>query len=473
MKKTYLAFDLGASSGRGILGTIEDGKISLNEIHRFPNGPKEINGELYWDFDSLISEIKTGLKKAVAACDEIAGIAVDTWGVDYVLLKENGEFARLPYQYRDSRTDGVPEELFENIISQEDLYSKVGIQSMFFNTIYQLMAHSRQHPEDFENAKLLFMPDAISYMLSGNPTCEYTIASTSGLLNARTRTWDYEVIEKIGLPKDIFPEIVPPCTPAGTLKDELKKEFGCGDIPIYRTGSHDTASAVASVPANPAKKWAYISCGTWALFGIENDAPILTPEAMKAGCTNEGGLNGKIRFLTNINGTWLIQETRRVWKEAGKDLTFRDIEEMAAGAPASEHRIDPNDQLFVPPGDMPARVREYCEKHGESVPESDRDVLRCIYDSLAMCFSDKLKEFEKLGNMKFDVLHIVGGGTNDKLLMQLSANFAKIPVVTGPVEATAIGNVIGQAIAAGDIGSLDEGREIVKKSFPTDIFLPE
>jgi rhamnulokinase len=249
MEKTFLAFDLGASSGRGILGTVGNGKLTLEEVHRFPNGPKEIDGSLFWDFDALFSEIRTGLKKAVSVCKNISGIAVDTWGVDYVLLQSNGKFARLPYQYRDSRTDGIPEEIFENFISQKELYARAGIQSMFFNTIYQLMAHKKAHPEDFEDAKLLFIPDAISYLLSGEITCEYTIASTSGLLNARTGDWDFEIIDKLGLPRDIFPEIVQPCTFAGSLKDEFMNEFNCGPIPIIRAGSHDTASEFGSFTA--------------------------------------------------------------------------------------------------------------------------------------------------------------------------------------------------------------------------------
>ena len=473
MKKTFLAFDLGASSGRGILGTLDNDKLELKEVHRFSNGPTEIDGELFWDINKLFAELKTALKKALAECDEISGIAVDTWGVDYVLLKENGEFARLPYNYRDSRTDGVVEEFFKDKDVEKKIYSRTGIQKMFFNTLTQLVAHKRQHPEDFENAKLLLMPDALTYLFSGEIACEYTIASTTQLLNAKTKEWDKEVLAEIGLPMDVFPKIVPPCTPSLVLKEELQEELSCPPIPVIHVGSHDTASAVAAVPADAKKNWAFISCGTWALFGAEIDAPILTEEAMKAGYTNEGGLNYTIRFLSNINGTWLLQETKRTWNEAGKDISFMDIENMAAEAPVSKFTIDPSDEMFVAPGDMPARVREYAAKHNLGELPDDASVVRCIYDSLAQCFADKLVELEKLRNCKFDCVNIVGGGTKDNLLMQLTANRTGVPVIAGPVEATAIGNIISQAIATGVIFDIKTGREIVKKSFPVKEFQPE
>ena len=473
MKKTFLAFDLGASSGRGILGTLDNDKLELKEVHRFSNGPLEIDGELFWDINKLFAELKTALKKALAECDEISGIAVDTWGVDYVLLKENGEFARLPYNYRDSRTDGVVEDFFKDKNVEKKMYARTGIQKMFFNTFTQLLAHKRQHPEDFENAKLLLMPDALTYLFSGEIVSEYTIASTTQLLNAKTKDWDKEVLAEIGLSMDVFPKIVSPCTPSLFLKEELQEEFSCNPIPVIHVCSHDTASAVAAVPADLKKNWAFISCGTWALFGAEIDSPILTEEAMNAGYTNEGGLNYTIRFLANINGTWLLQETKRTWNEAGKDISFMDIENMAADAPVSKFTIDPSDDMFVAPGDMPARVREYAKKHNLGELPDDASVVRCIYDSLAQCFADKLKELEKLRNCKFDCLNIVGGGTKDNLLMQLTANRTGIPVIAGPVEATAIGNIISQAIATGVIFNIGTGRDIVKKSFSVKEFQPE
>jgi len=472
MKKIFLAFDLGASSGRGILGSFENGKLSLEEVHRFTNGPIEVDGSLFWDINSIFAEIKTGLKNALAICNDISGIGVDTWGVDYVLLKDDGEFARLPYHYRDSRTDDVMDKVFNSSISKEDLYSITGIQTMFFNTIFQLTAHQNDHPEDFDNSTFMLIPDAITRFLSGKKACEYTEASTSGLLDATRKQWDFNIIDELGIPLDVFPEIVDPCTSAGSLTKSLKDELNCGDIPVWHVGSHDTASAVAAVPADASKKWAYLSCGTWALIGTENDSPILNTEAMEANCTNEGGLNEKIRFLTNINGTWLLQETRRVWNEAGKGISFAEMENIARESAPSKFKIDPNDSLFMTPGDMPARIREYCTKTGQGEIKSDAEILRTIYDSLALCFKEKLDKFAQLDNCIFDVLYIVGGGTKDRLLMQLTSNAIGLPVMAGPIEATAIGNMIAQGIAAGVIADLDEGRQVVKNSFPSETFLP-
>lgn len=473
MKTTFLAFDLGASSGRGILGTLADGKLELEEVHRFENGPIEVEGSLHWDINKIFSEIKTGISKAVKKCDDIAGIAVDTWGVDYVLLKENGEFARLPYHYRDSRTDGILDNIFNNIIPEKEVYSCTGIQKMFFNTLPQTVAHFKDHPEDFKGAKLMLIPDALTYLLCGKISCEYTDASTTQLLDAEKRQWDFDLITKVGLPKDVFPEIVSPCTKAGMLRQKLQDEMGCGALPVLHVGSHDTASAVGAVPASSNTEWAYISCGTWALIGAEVDSPILTEKALAAKYTNEGGLNNKIRLLTNINGTWLFQETRRIWREGGREISFMEMENMAGEVEGGRFIINPNDDRFMAPGDMPDRIKKYCIEKGQGDIPDDATLIRCIYDSLANCFAEKLEELEKLQDVKFDCLHIVGGGTKDRLLMQLTADQIKIPVIAGPVEATAIGNIIGQGIAAGAIKDLDEGREIVKNSFPMEEFQPK
>lgn len=473
MKKTFLAFDLGASSGRGILGTLENGKLDLAEVHRFENGPIEVEGSLHWDINAIFAEIKTGIKKATEKCNDIAGIAVDTWGVDYVLLKENGEFARLPYHYRDSRTDGILDAFFTDAMPEDDVYASTGIQKMFFNTLPQVIAHKRDHAEDFVGTKIMLMPDALTYLLCGKVACEYTDASTTQLLDAEKRQWDFELIAKTGIPANVFPEIVPPCSRAGVIKPELQIELGCKAIPVLHVGSHDTASAVGAVPADDNTNWAYISCGTWALIGAEIDSPILTPEAMKAGYTNEGGLNNKIRMLTNINGTWLFQETRRTWRESGREISFMEMENMAAEATGKKFIVNPNDDRFMAPGDMAFRIREYCIETGQGEIPDDAALIRCIYDSLANCFKEKLHELEKLLNIKYDRLHIVGGATKDQLLMQLAANEVKIPVTAGPVEATAIGNMIAQGIASGAISNLAEGREVVKNSFPMKEFLPQ
>jgi len=470
--KSYLAFDLGASSGRGIIGRIDDGKLSLTEVHRFANGPMEKNGSLFWDFPTLCNEIKTGLKKALAIEPGISSIAIDTWGVDYVLFnRTNGKMVRLPYHYRDSRTDNIPEKVFQ-IIPRKELYARTGIQFMQLNTLYQLVAHREQHPEDFDNSVLLLMPDALTYMLNGSLTCEYSEASTSNLLNPATRNWDFELIDLLKLPRSIFPEIVPPCSKSAPLKPELQAELGCSSIPVVKVGSHDTASAVAAAPAPVNRTWAYVSCGTWALLGAETDSPILTPEAEAAPFTNEGGLNGKIRFLTNIMGTWLLQETRRVWNETGRNISFNQIEKMAAEAEGLKYFINPNDGLFFTPGNMPEKVVEFCRKTGQGEPD-DRAVVRCIYDSLALCFREKLEKLEKLLGVKYQCLNIVGGGIKDSYLMQLAADSLGITVAAGPVEATATGNILAQAMADGDVASLEAAREIVRKSFEVGEFKPE
>ena len=472
MAEYFLAFDLGASSGRAILGAVADGKMTLDEIHRFANGPMEKDGSLFWDIRILEQEIKAGLKKAVATGKNISGIAIDTWGVDYVLLKNDGNFARLPYHYRDSRTDKIVDEVYQ-LISRDELYKSTGIQEMQLNTIFQLYAHKKAHPQDLENSRILLMPDALSWMLCGSVECEYCDASTSALLDAEKREWDQSIINRLGLPPELFPEIVQPCTQAGLLKKDICAELGCDPIPVFHVGSHDTASAVASVPVTSGRNWAYISCGTWALLGTEEDAPILSPEAQKANFTNEGGLNGKIRFLTNIMGMWLIQECRRIWQEEGKDYSYADIEKMASEAAPCRFIIDPNYQKFFAPGDMPANIRDFCRNSGQGEIPDDKSVARCVIDSLVLCFKDKLRLLENLTGRKMEHLHIVGGGTKDQLLMQLSADGSGIPVVAGPVEATAIGNIAAQAMARGIITDLTEARKIIKHSFKIKEYQPQ
>lgn len=473
MGKTYLAFDFGASSGRGILGRIENDKLMISEIHRFLNNPLKKDGSLFWNFDFLFSEMKTGLKKAADCCDEISGIGIDTWGVDYLLLGENGNFVRQPYHYRDSRTDNIPVKVF-SIIPIQEIYQRTGIQYMQLNSIYQLFAHKENHPEDLEDSVFLMMPDALTYMLSGKVACEYTEASTSQLINPSTKQWDFELIKRIGLPETLFPKIVKPCTKAGILKAELQSSLPCKkNITVYHIGSHDTASAVASIPASSDANWAYISCGTWSLLGTELDSPFLADEARKANYTNEGGLNKKIRFLTNIMGLWLLQECRRIWEEQGKTISYTEMAKAAEKVKPMRFLINPNNQIFFAPGDMPERIRDYCLRSGQEKIGDDVSIIRCVIDSLALCFRSKLEELQNLLGVKYDRLHVVGGGCQNDLLMRITADCVGIPVIAGPVEATAIGNLTAQAIAAGDIPSLDKGRQLVKTSFPVKTYSPD
>ncbi len=471
MKRNFLSFDLGASSGRAIVGSLEDGKLELTEVHRFENGHIEADGHFMWNYPSLVEELKAGLKKALAFAPDICGIGIDTWGVDYVFFDADRKMLRLPYHYRDPRTNAAVEKV-HGIIEKSELYKTNGIQFMPFNTIYQLSAHAEEHPEDLQNSVFLPMPDALAFALGGDFTAEYTHCSTFGLLDPEKRDWDFELIEKLGLPRSIFPEIVPPCTIGGDLSEELQKECGCGPIPIIKVGSHDTASAVAAVPAPADRDWAYLSCGTWALLGAEIKQPVMTAEGEKGPFTNEGGLDNTIRYLTNIMGSWLMQETRRCWKSIGISYTFGQMEDMAKSVKPFRYMINPNDLVFMAPGDMPGRVRQYCADHGQTGEMSDAEVLRCLYDSLALCFSAKLTELEKILGTKYQCFNIVGGGTKDHELMQCTADVMGIPVAAGPIEGTAIGNLIAQAIALGDLIDLKEARQVVADSFELIHYTP-
>ncbi len=472
--KTFLAFDLGASSGRGIVGTLDKGKLTLTEVHRFDNGPVERAGSIYWNYPQLVEELKIGLKKALDFAPGLAGIGIDTWGVDYVFFSNTtGEMIRWPYHYRDERSVEAVE-VVRDKISNSELYKRTGIQYMTLNTIYQLVAHFQKHPEDFQDSHFLMMPDALARALGGADTSEYTDGSTTNLLDPISKEWDWELIDRLGLPRSVFPKLVKPCTFGGVLSEQLQQELGCGPIPIIKVGSHDTASAVGAVPAPESGEWAYLSAGTWALLGAEIDTPRLKSSSESQGFTNEGGLGGKIRYLTNIMGSWLFQETRRVWRESkNPKLSFADMEQMALSATPGQYLINPNDSVFVTPGDMPQRISDYCIATKQGSITDDRAVVRAIYDSLALYFRIKLETLSDLLDVHYKCLNVVGGGTRDGLLMQLTADALGIPVVAGPIEATAIGNLLGQAMAVGAVSNLAEAREVVKKSFEPKTFEPD
>lgn len=472
MKKNFLAFDLGASSGRGIIGTLENGKLYLQEIHRFSNGHKMIGDFYCWDFPGLVAEIKMGLKKALEITKDISAIAIDTWGVDYVLFDNDSKKMKvLPYHYRDERTLKYLDEIWSKI-SKDEIYKRTGIQYMPFNTLYQLYAHMKDSPEDLKNAKFLHMPDALAFELGGDFTTEYTDASTSNLLNPTTRDWDWELIDILGLPRDIFPEVVAAASLGGCLSSELQKEFGVGAIPIVKVGSHDTASAVLAVPAKANDDFAYISCGTWALLGAELKQPSLDLKAQTF--TNEGGVGDTIRYLTNIMGCWLFQETRRDIIGKGRNISFSEMDQMAMTSEPLKYLINPNDPFFSLPDNMIARVREYVTRHDKAGSNmTEAEVIRAIYDSLGLCFRAKLAELGKILGKKYQILNIIGGGTKDKILMQTTADAANITVVAGPVEATAIGNILAQAMACKVINSINDAREIVRASFEVITYTPE
>lgn len=472
--KNYLAFDLGASSGRAIIGHFDGQKIELEEVHRFANGPVTVDGHLCWDFDALWNEMKTGLRKAAAAAGTLDGVAVDTWGVDFCCLDNDGKFIGQPFHYRDSRTEGAMDWVFERM-SRKEVYELTGSQFLALNSLYQLAASRRDNdPRILSSAqRLLFMPNAFTHMLCGDTSAEYTVASTSQMLNPRTGDWAWKIVDAIGLRRSLLPRITAPCTVVGKLRPELQKELGCGEIPVTLVGGHDTASAVASAPAQPGSSWAYLSSGTWSLLGVELDEPLISNEALAANYTNEGGICGKIRFLKNIMGLWIVQECRNQWIREGQNYSFSELAHLAEEAAPFLAVINPDDALFAAPGDMPARIRQYCAEHNQTVPETPGQIVRVVLESLALRYRQSWQELERLTGRKLEVLHLLGGGCQNRLLNQFTANAIAAKVVTGPVEATAAGNILGQALADKAIGSLDEGRMIIRNSFESEEFLPQ
>ncbi len=471
MAKKVLAFDFGASSGRAIIGTYENNKISLKEVHRFSNDPVNIHGTLYWDALRLFHEIKQGILQAHHN-GGFDSIGIDTWGVDFGLLDKNGQLIENPVHYRDSRTDNMMEEVFA-IIPKEELYERTGNQFASLNTIFQLYYLAKYRPEVLERTdKFLLIPDLFAYFLTGVKTVEYTHASTTQLLNYKTKEWDFEIIEKLGIPKHIFPEIVKPGTTKGMILPEICEELGIESAPVCAIGSHDTASAVLAVPTDK-KDFIYVSCGTWSLFGTETDVPYINEKSVGYNLTNEGGYGDKIRFLKNIMGLWLIQESRRQWIREGFDVSYADLEREALSEESFKAFIDPDYPTFGKPGNMPKFVKEYCKNTNQYVPENRGQVMRIIYESLALKYRKAFEEIKDVTQKEYDSIHIVGGGTKDKLLCQLAANACNTKVIAGPIEATALGNVAAQLIASGDIKDMWEARKVISNSEETKTYEPK
>jgi len=457
-----LAFDFGASSGRAILGSLENGKMILEEVHRFDNEPVSINDGFYWDLPRLFHEVKQGIRKVKN--EDFASIGVDTWGVDYALVTKGGKLLSNPYNYRDERTLDIPEKIKE-IISDKDLYKASGIQSMNFNTIYQLFADKTKNPDVYEIAdKFIMMPELFGYLLTGEVYGEKSEASTSALLNPYTKEWNWELIDKIGLKRSLFPSLVDPGTKVGVLKKEICEEIGIDAKSVIAVAGHDTASAVAAVPASE-DSFVYISCGTWSLFGTELKSPCITERSAELDITNETGYDNTTRFLKNIIGLWIIQETRRQFKRDGKDYSYADMEAMAREAEPFKCFIDPDAQVFVTPGNQVQRIKDFCKKTGQAVPETDGEVVRCIYESLAMKYKFTFDNLKDCTGSDFKAIHMVGGGTKDGFLCQMTSDATGVPVIAGPIEATAAGNVAVQLIAAGEIKDLKEARKIIADSF--------
>ncbi|MBN2163630.1 MAG: rhamnulokinase [Pontiellaceae bacterium] len=456
MAKHYLAVDLGASSGRTIVGTLENGKLSLKEMNRFWNGPTEIGGTLYWDFVHLFRCIQEGITLAKKEYgDGLVSMGIDTWGVDFGLIDEDGSLLGNPVNYRDSRTAGMFEQVFERVPKSE-VFAQSGIQFMELNTLYQMMALSLSNAFQYRSAqKMLFVPDLLNYWLTGEMKAERTFASTSQFYNPVTKDWAYDLLEKLGIRTDLFAELVDPGTVIGDA----------GGLPVVAVGSHDTASAFAAVPVKEGEYCAFLSSGTWSLLGTELAEPVINPAALEANFTNEVGVCDTIRFLKNLSGLWIIQELRRCWNEQDCDYSWHAMEHMALEAEPFAFFIDPSDEVFVAPGDMPGRIQDYCERTGQGRPETHAQILRAAYEGLAFIYAHVYDSLESLAGRTLDVLRIVGGGCKDGLLDQLAANATGRKVVTGPTEATATGNLIVQMLAMGDIASLAEGREIIRNSF--------
>ena len=470
-ERKMLAMDLGASSGRGIVGTFDGSKIALNEIHRFSNDPVMTVGGFSWDTLRLLHEIKS----AILACSHNGGVdtlSIDTWGVDYGYIDASGALLSNPYHYRDSRTDTIPSYVFENLISWKELYGITGIQSMNFNTFYQLVADKLNRPWLIDQAsKLLNMPDLLGYLLTGEMKSEYTIASTGALLDAEKRTWAYELFDRIGIKRSLFCDLVQPGTVLGPLLPFIEEETGNTGVKVVKVGSHDTASAVLSVPATDSD-FLYISSGTWSLMGIESPTPVINETSLKYDFTNEGGVFGTIRLLKNIMGLWLEQECRRQWTREGTKYSFDELTGMALASKPLQSIINPDDALFSPAGNMPKRIREYCRATGQHVPENVGEIVRCIFESLALRYRWTGEKLEEMTGRKYPAINIVGGGTKEETLSQFAADASGRYVVAGPVEATAIGNITMQAIAAGEIGDVWQARSIIKNSFDVKEYAP-
>ncbi len=469
-----LAFDFGASSGRAMLFTFDGKKLNIEEMHRFSNDPVMVNGSYYWDVLRLFFEIKKGISKTInAGHRDIEAIGIDTWGVDYGLFDENGVLLGNPYHYRDTRTDGMID-LADKKVGKKYIFDQTGIQFSFFNTLFQFMAAKEKNDSSLKQAKkMLFIPDIFNYFLTGVMKNEYTIASTSMLLDPHTKQWNKELMEKLDIPTDIFCEIVQPGEEIGKLSDAICEELGCPKIPVIAVGSHDTASAVASVPVTEDYSYAYISSGTWALMGAELDTPNVTEDSYRYDFTNEGGVCGKIRFLKNIMGLWIIQECRRQWSREGKELSFDEMEQAAWGAKPFESFIDPDYHDFATPGNMPQKIRNFCEKTGQTVPKTEGDIIRCAAQSLAMKCRMVAEALEDVQGKELSAVHMLGGGIKDTMVTSFVANATGKKVIAGPVEATSTGNAVVQLMALGKIDSLKDARGIIRDSFPIKVYEPQ
>lgn len=466
--KTYLAIDLGAESGRAVLGHLQSGILTTEEVHRFHNDPVVYGGSLHWDVPRLWYEIRTALGRLEK--HRLAGIGVDAWGVDYALLGERGELLQNPFHYRDGRTQGVMEEVFRKI-PKEEIYETTGIQFMPINTLYQLFAAKRDTPTIMAAAtQLLTIPDLFNYWLAGKAFCEFTNATTTQLVDPVRRTWALDLMHRLDLRPDLPAPIVEPGTILGVLLPEVAQNTCVSGTPVIAPACHDTGSAVAAISARNGT--AFLSSGTWSLVGTELDAPVITPESLRLNFTNEGGVNGTTRLLKNVMGLWMIQCCRQCWTAQGHPYDYRDLMEMASQQPAFCHLVDPDHPSFLHPGDMPTAVADFCRQTHQTTPTSPGSYVRCILESLAMKYCVVLRNLEQICGKRIEQIRVIGGGSKNRLLNQFTADATGRRVLAGPAEATSLGNIGVQLLATGEASSIQEVRSIVDRSFPTEVFEP-
>ena len=471
-KKYFFAVDLGATSGRTIIGTLEGSKFSLEELTRFNNNLIETGNHFYWDIFALYNEIINGLKLVHQRNIPIQSIGIDTWGCDFVFVGEDGAILSNPLAYRDPHTFGVMEDYFKNEINKAEVYQKTGIQFMNFNSIFQLYAMRKANNSALNNAKkILFIPDALSYMLTGKAICEYTVASTSQILNPKTKDLDEDIIKSLGLTRDQFGTMTNPATVIGTLTEEVQKMTGLNAIPVIAVAGHDTASAVAAVPAGN-EHFAYLSSGTWSLMGIESKDPIITENSFDKNFTNEGGIEGTTRFLKNICGMWIYERCRKEWPEVAS-MSHPQLQGEAMQVEGFKSLINPDDPAFANPNSMVEAIKTYCKEHNEPVPEGHAEICRCIFDSLALRYRQVFTWLKDFADFDIDTLHIIGGGSLNQYLNQFTANALGIKVLAGPQEGTAIGNIMLQAKAAGEIEDIWQMRHFIAYSLELKEFNPK
>ena len=470
-KKNFLAFDCGATSGRAVLATFTDGTFEMKEVYRFPSGIIELNGKYYWDILAIYDHFRKCLAQLGQEGVRIDSIGIDTWGVDFGFVADDGSLVGNPRAYRDPYTDGIPEEVFKTV-SREDLYGATGIQIMNFNSIFQLYAQTKEGFAPLRCAdKVLFIPDLLSYMLTGNKVCEYTIASTSGMMDQTSRQFNEALLEKLGIRTDVLLPITQPGAVIGTLRKEIAHACGVGEVPVIAVAGHDTASAIAAVPAAD-EKFAYLSSGTWSLMGIETPAPIINAESTRLNFTNEGGIDGTTRFLKNITGMWILEQSRKVWATEGRTYNYGEMEKMARSEAGFPGRINPDDPRFAAPVNMVDAIDSYLRATGQPVPETDAQYISCIYHSLANRYKEVVDMLQNFAPFPIEKLHVIGGGSANDTMSQWTADALGIPVVAGPTEATALGNLMIQARAAGLVKDRWDMRRMIAKVFSVKTFYP-